>query len=283
MSEGVANYNVANFFVRGWRRQSDAGASLGRDIMQLILKHYVGYFGLKNLPAHHHHRHHHGYPEDILLHRNLLADPRLRSHREARTICRRDAASRVSRCAWNRRRKPRLYQTTDGQSRVYSPEATVGGCKLERREIVATIIPERNCIVATSLLSNACGVDDSTSKTPRVRRKWRSGATRMERTPSRRQLAQSTRAFDSASWQSSTSPVRTHSAESPLSVCRRTPISGAVRPVRARQIISLPRRNAMAAPVAPVKVCAFSAMMLMPGSRSISPVSIGAGCAEACP
>ncbi len=58
MSEGVANYNVANFFVRGWRRQSDAGASLGRDIMQLILKHYVGYFGLKNLPAHHDHRHH---------------------------------------------------------------------------------------------------------------------------------------------------------------------------------------------------------------------------------
>ena len=65
--------------------------------------------------------------------------------------------------------------------------------------------------------------------------------------------------------------MRTHSAERPLSVCRRTPISGAVRPVRARQTISLPRRSAMAAPVAPVRVCAFSAMMLMPGSRSISP------------
>ena len=72
----------------------------------------------------------------------------------------------------------------------------------------------------------------------------------------------------SASLHSSTSPVRTHSAESPLSVCRRTPISGAVRPVRARQTISLPRRSAIAAPVAPVKACAFSAMMLMPGSRS---------------
>ena len=42
-------------------------------------------------------------------------------------------------------------------------------------------------MVATSLLSNAWGVDDSTSKTPSVRRKWRSGATRIERTPMRRQ------------------------------------------------------------------------------------------------
>src|SRR5208282_1643763 len=147
--------------------------------------------------------------------------------------------------------------------RAYSPEATGGvGCKLESREIVATIIPERNCIVATSLLSNACGVDDSTSKTPSVRRKCRSGATRIELTPIPRQVAQSTRGFVSASLQSNTSPVRTHSAESPLSVCRRTPISGAVRPVRARQTISLPRRNAIAAPVAPVNTCAFSAMML---------------------
>src|SRR6267378_7336131 len=56
--------------------------------------------------------------------------------------------------------------------RVYSPEATGGaGCKLDSREIAATIIPERNCIVATSLLSNAWGVDDSTSKTPSVLRK----------------------------------------------------------------------------------------------------------------
>ena len=84
--------------------------------------------------------------------------------------------------------------------RVYSPEAVGGaGCKLDRREIVATIIPERNCIVATSLLSKAWGADDSTSKTPSVRRKWRSGATRIERTPMRRQVAQSTRGFDSAS------------------------------------------------------------------------------------
>ena len=56
-------------------------------------------------------------------------------------------------------------------SRAYSPEAPGPGCKLESREIVATIIPERNCMVATSLLSNAWGVDDSTSKTPSVRRK----------------------------------------------------------------------------------------------------------------
>src|ERR1700686_5864107 len=99
-------------------------------------------------------------------------------------------------------------------TRVYSPEARGGaGCKLESREIVATIIPERNCMVATSLLSNAWGVDDSTSNTPRVRRKWRSGATRMERTPILRQLAESTRELESESLQSSTSPVRTHSAE----------------------------------------------------------------------
>ncbi len=54
-------------------------------------------------------------------------------------------------------------------------------------------------MVATSLLSNAPGVDESTSKTPSVRRKCRSGATRIERTPMRRQVAQSTRGFDSAS------------------------------------------------------------------------------------
>ena len=44
-----------------------------------------------------------------------------------------------------------------------------------------------------------------------------------------------------------------------------------------------PRRRAMAAPVAPVNVCAFSAMMLMPGSRSISPALISACGAETCP
>src|SRR5258708_6711345 len=230
--------------------------------MQLVLKHNVGYFGLKNCPGREHNGCYHREPEYIL-HRNLPSDP---------------GHPRLP----NRIHQARAQTDYQVPRRVYSPEAAGGaGCKLESREIVATIIPERNCIVATSLLSNAWGVDDSTSKTPSVRRKWRSGATRMERTPSRRQLAQSTREFDSASWQSSTSPVRTHSAESPLSVCRRTPISGAVRPVRARQIISLPRRKAMAAPVAPVKVCAFSAMMLMPGSRSISPVSIGAGAADA--
>ncbi len=118
---------------------------------------------------------------------------------------------------------------------------------------------------------------ENTQRTPEVAQRSDQDGTRA---PNRRQLAQSTRGFDSASWQSSTSPVRTHSAESPLSVCRRTPISGAVRPVRARQIISLPRRSAMAAPVAPVKVCAFSAMMLMPGSRSISLASINVCGAE---
>src|ERR1700730_11589795 len=47
-------------------------------------------------------------------------------------------------------------QTPSLHTNIYSPEAAGGaGCKLESREIVATIIPERNCIVATSLLSNA--------------------------------------------------------------------------------------------------------------------------------
>jgi len=50
--------------------------------------------------------------------------------------------------------KPAAAKLTAGSP--YSPEATGGaGCKLDSREIVATIIPERNCIVATSLLSNA--------------------------------------------------------------------------------------------------------------------------------
>src|SRR2546425_3394712 len=51
----------------------------------------------------------------------------------------------------------------------------------------------------------------------------------MERTPSRRQLAKSTRGLRSASWHSMISPVRTASAEMPVSFCSRTPRSGAVR------------------------------------------------------
>src|SRR6266853_5606129 len=232
--------------------------------MQLVLKHNVGYFGLKNCPAREHNGCYHRDPEYIL-HRNLPSDP---------------GHPRLP----NRIHQARAQTDYQVPRRVYSPEAAGGaGCKLKSREIVATIIPERNCMVATSLLSNAWGVDDSTSKTPSVRRKWRRGETRSERTPIRRQLAQSTRGFDSSSLQSSTSPVRTHSAERPLSVCRRTPISGAVRPVRARQTISLPRRSAMAAPVAPVSVCAFSAMMLMPRSRSISPALMRACGTEADP
>ncbi len=73
-----------------------------------------------------------------------------------------------------------------------------------------------------------------------------------------------------ASWQSTTSPVRTQSAEMPESDWRRTPRSGAVRPARARHTISSPLRSAMAAPLAPVSVCARSAITLMAGSRSIS-------------
>ena len=71
--------------------------------------------------------------------------------------------------------------------------AGAGVCALDRREMVATIIPDRNCMVATSLWSKACGVDERTSKTPSERRKWRKGATRIDRTPSRRQVAASTR------------------------------------------------------------------------------------------
>src|SRR6266700_3434474 len=42
------------------------------------------------------------------------------------------------------------------------------------------------------------------------------------------------RIVSSASLQSTTSPLRRHSAETPESVCRRTPISGAVRHERGR-------------------------------------------------
>lgn len=41
---------------------------------------------------------------------------------------------------------------------------------VEMREIAATIMPESNCIVATSRSSNAPGDEESTSKTPSVRR-----------------------------------------------------------------------------------------------------------------
>src|ERR1700722_17021258 len=43
-------------------------------------------------------------------------------------------------------------------------------CKLEIREIAATIMLESNCMVATSFSSKALGDEDSTSKTPSVRR-----------------------------------------------------------------------------------------------------------------
>ena len=32
---------------------------------------------------------------------------------------------------------------------------SAAGCKFDKREMAATIIPDRNCMVATSLLSNA--------------------------------------------------------------------------------------------------------------------------------
>src|ERR1700685_548442 len=76
--------------------------------------------------------------------------------------------------------------------RLRTENYSAAGCKFDNREIAATIMPDRNCMVATSLLSNAWAVDDRTSKTPRVRRKCRNGATRMERTPRRRQVAVST-------------------------------------------------------------------------------------------
>ena len=118
------------------------------------------------------------------------------------------------------------------------------GCKLDSREIAATIIPEKNCMVATSLLSNAFGVDDSTSKTPSVRRKCRSGATRIDRTPISRHVAQSTRGFDSVSAHINTSPVRTHSAESPLSVWSASNIgSGTPRSGATYNLIPRRRRN----------------------------------------
>src|SRR5882724_1288359 len=90
---------------------------------------------------------------------------------------------------------------------IYSPLAggSALGCKLDSLEIAATIIPDRNCMVATSCWSKALGMEDRTSNTPRVRRKWRSGATSIERTPRWRQVARSTLGLNSVSGQSRTS------------------------------------------------------------------------------
>jgi len=93
----------------------------------------------------------------------------------------------------------------------------------------------------------------------------------MDRTPMRRQVAQSTRGFDSASLQQHHFPASNTFGGKPAIGLQPHSDIGSGRPVRARHTISLPRRSAMAAPVAPVRACAFSAMMLMPGSRSISP------------
>src|SRR5579885_2586251 len=47
---------------------------------------------------------------------------------------------------------------------------TCSRCRLEMRDIAATIMPDNNCMVATSRSSKAPGEEDRTSKTPRVLR-----------------------------------------------------------------------------------------------------------------
>ena len=92
------------------------------------------------------------------------------------------------------------------------------------------------------------GVDDSTSKTPSVRRKWRSGATRIERTPRRRQLAESTRGFDSAVvTQEHFAGAHAFGGDSAVGLEADAEIgSGAAGAGTADNFISLPQRNCRA-------------------------------------
>jgi hypothetical protein len=85
----------------------------------------------------------------------------------------------VNRCA-TQKQAQKLKSTsskTSIQTLSLSPEnrtsyliARRDWCRLEMREIAATIMLERSCMVATSFSSKALGDEESTSKTPNVRR-----------------------------------------------------------------------------------------------------------------
>src|SRR5205823_14789731 len=87
----------------------------------------------------------------------------------------------------------------------------------------------------------------------------KTGKTTIERTPSARHAAASTRGSLSVSSVRMVMPVRKHSPERPESERKVVPISGA-RPVLARQMTSLPCRSDTAVPLALVRVCASCAI-----------------------
>jgi len=89
---------------------------------------------------------------------------------------------------------------------------------------------------ATSPSSKLKGSGANTISNPTVSRSKRTGAARIERTPSRRQLSRSTRGSTSASSHLKALPSRKHSPESPEFTSSRVPSAGALSPTLARHI-----------------------------------------------
>jgi len=111
-----------------------------------------------------------------------------------------------------------------------------------------------------SLSSKAWGLADSTSKIPRVFVRLSSGTAIIDRAPSCRQAARSTRGSISASSHSRIRPFRAHIPENPNCGSKRVPTWGAV-PCAATQTVSLSSLKAMAAPVARVADMARSSII----------------------
>src|SRR6478672_3944676 len=111
---------------------------------------------------------------------------------------------------------------------------------------------------ATCVIVKACGVGANAANTPTTRFSSRMGVTTIERIPSARIAAVSTRVSVSQSSQRSSLPVWMHSPVKVPLTRRAAPTSGALAPLRARHTISsaLPSLSAMATPEALVKAWA---------------------------
>ena len=142
------------------------------------------------------------------------------------------------------------------------------------RTAVSTISLSR-CTAERSRSPKAFTFPEKSSKTPSTSSSFTTGITITEAMPKWRHTSRLTRASRSASSQRKGWRVRTLSPDSPNSVERSAPNSGAFDPVLARHCMSfLPaRRSAIAAPLALVMYCARSTSNCSAASRSRRAIS----------
>ena len=122
--------------------------------------------------------------------------------------------------------------------------------------------------------SKARGRPESNSNTPYTSSPRIRGITTTDAIPKARQLSRFTRGSFSASSHCRIWRVRTLSPDSPESICRCAPSSGADAPELAQQTMVSPWRSAMAAPDAPVMYWARSASNCSVASRSRCAISL---------